>query len=149
MSSEIFDSFKAYALAFEKGYASDDWKIVGDQLTQDAVWAVDGVSPPIGGVVQGHESVLRAIQKSCDGFDRRFDLREPRILAGPTPIPGGVHFTWVVTYRRKGLPPFELRGEEWDFFRDGKLEFHREKLANVADGLDFLKRHAKELLPVR
>ena len=57
--------------------------------------------------------------------------------------------SFVVTYRRTGLPPFELRGEEWDFFRDGKLEFHREKLANVADGLEFLKRHAKELLPMR
>ena len=149
MSSQTIACFGAYALAFEKSYAADDWKVVGDQLTQDAIWAVEGAPPPFGGVAQGHAAVLQAIQQSCSSFDRRFDLREPRIVAGPTPIPGGVHFSFVVTYRRTGLPPFELRGEEWDFFRDGKLEFHREKLANVADGLEYLERHAKQLLPMR
>jgi hypothetical protein len=149
MSSETTQAFQKYALAFEAGYASRDWKAtVGPCLTDDHVWLVEGAGPPAGGLTQGRDAVLEAIRRSCDFFDRRFDVRAPQIVDGPTPIPGGIHMTWVVTYRRDGLPDFVLRGEEWDFFADGKLEMHREKLHNVPEAMAFLARHAKELLPV-
>jgi hypothetical protein len=147
-SSEL-ESFRAYALAFEAGYESDDWNTVDAHLTDDALWVVAGAPPPFGGVSQGREAILRAIKESCDNFDRRFDVREPRIVDGPTRIPGGVHFTWIVTYRRHDLPPFELHGEEWDFFRDSKLEFHREKFTNLSEAVEYLKRHSGNLLPER
>ena len=147
--SPELESFRAYALAFEAGYASDDWKTVDAHLTEDALWVVAGAPPPLGGVSQGREAILRAIKESCDSFDRRFDIRDPRIVHGPTRIPGGVHFTWVVTYRRHGLPPFELHGEEWDFFRDGKLEFHRERFTNLPEAVEYLKSHSGSLLPAR
>jgi hypothetical protein len=147
--SSDLESFREYALAFEAGYASDDWKTVDAHLSDDAVWVVAGVPPPLGGISQGRPAVLRAIKESCDYFDRRFDIRDPRIVDGPTQIPGGVHFTWIVTYRREGLPPFELHGEEWDFFHDGKLDFHREKFTNLPEAVEYLKRHSGGLLPAR
>ena len=149
MSSDLVQAFQEYALAFEKSYASDDWSDVAACLASDVVWALGGAPPPIGGAWQGPEAVLGAIRASVGSFDRRFDAREPRILEGPTGIPGGVHLSWVVTYRREGLPPFDLLGEEWDFFRDGKLEFHRERISNAAEVFDFLTRHGDRLLPPR
>lgn len=149
MSGDLVQAFQEYALAFEKSYAADDWSDVAACLAPDVIWALGGAPPPLGGAWQGPEAVLGAIRASVGSFDRRFDAREPRILEGPTVIPGGVHLSWVVTYRRDGLPPFELVGEEWDFFRDGKLEFHRERIANAAETLAFLQRHAERLLPAR
>ena len=149
MSTAHTDAFFAFALAFEKGFVADDWGVVEPQLADDVVWIVADMPEPIGGVHRGVRATLAAIAESCNAFDRRFDAREPRILEGPTPIPGGVHLTWVVTYRREGLPAFELRGEEWDFFRDGKLELHRERMENLGDGLAFVREHEKALLPAR
>jgi hypothetical protein len=150
MSNETTQAFYAYAMAFEQGFASRDWKAtVAPRMTDDTVWIVEGAPPPAGGLSQGLEPVLDAIRKSCDSFDRRFDVRDPHIVEGPTPIPGGIHMTWIVTYRRDGLPDFVLRGEEWDFFRDGKLELHREKLHNVDEAMAFVTRHADALLPAR
>jgi hypothetical protein len=147
MSSEQTEAFVHFALAFEKGFAADDWRVLEPQIADDVVWIVAEMPEPIGGVHRGAKATLAAIAASCDAFDRRFDAREPRILEGPTPIPGGVHLTWVVTYRREGLEPFELRGEEWDFFRDGKLELHRERMQNLAEGLAFVHQHDRALRP--
>lgn len=149
MSDDTLSAFYAYAQAFEAGYAADDWQIVDRQLSDDIGWAVGGVAPPLGGVWHGRAATLQAIRQSCGSFDRRFDARQPRIVDGPRPIPGGVHFVFVVTYRRAGLPPVELEGVEWDFFRDGKLEFHRERLLNVPTLLQYLERHGAHLLPER
>ncbi|MGH7288655.1 MAG: hypothetical protein ACREI8_11625 [Myxococcota bacterium] len=146
MSSDAMQAFHTYATAFEVGFASRDWKAtVGPRMTADVVWSVAGAPPPFGGVWQGHDDVLGAILYSTDHFDRRFDAREPRIVDGPTEIPGGIHLRWVVTYRRAGLPPFELQGEEWDLFRDGKLEFHHERITNPADTLAYLGQHGEKL----
>ncbi len=56
--------------------------------------------------------------------------------------------TWAVTYSRDGIEPFVLLGEEWDFFRDGKLSLHRESLHNIDAMWEYLGRHAEQLLPV-
>ena len=150
MSDESVRSFEKFALAFEESFAANDWSAVEACATDDVVWVVAGAPPPIGGAWEGREKTLGAIRASVDGFDRRFDLREPRALEEPTPIPGGgVHLRWVVVYRRDGLPPLELHGEEWDFFRDGKLEFHRERIANAGEVIDFLTKHGEKLRPPR
>ena len=39
---------------------------------------------------------------------------------------GGAYLKWCVTYTREGLPAFELLGEEWDLFHDGKMTMHHE-----------------------
>jgi hypothetical protein len=140
-------SFVRYAVAFEKAYARDDWSLVEPYLADDIIWTVSGVKPPIGGASVGRVAALAAIQRSCAYFDRRFDRREPRATEGPIPIPGGVFLGWSATYRREGLPAVVLLGAEWDFFRDGKLVFHREHMANTAEVMSFVERHDAALLP--
>lgn len=147
MSAEQTQAFFQFALAFEKCLAANDWRDLAPRLADGVVWIVDGMPDPVGGVHEGARATLGAIAASCDAFDRRFDSREPQILAGPTPIPGGVHLAWLVTYRRAGLPAFELRGEEWDFFRDGKLELHRERMSNLDDALELVRAHEAALRP--
>jgi hypothetical protein len=149
MSNPDVSAFVAYATAFEKSYAEDDWSHV-DRLTHDdVVWSAAGAPPPFGGVWTGRSDTLSQIRTSVGAFDRRFDERVPRVLSGPTPIPGGVHMSWAVVYRRAGLPDFELQGEEWDLFQDGKLVLHREVIHNAKETVDFLTRHAKGLRPAR
>jgi ketosteroid isomerase-like protein len=141
-------AFVAYAEAFETGYALRDWKPVDELVTDDVVWSLENMPPPLGGTHVGRTNVIAAIRDSTEHFDRRFDRREPRILEGPREIPGGIHMTWEVTYSRDGLEPFVLRGEEWDLFRDGRLSLHRENIHNMDEALAYLGRHADALLPV-
>ena len=142
-------AFLAYAMAFEKSYAEDDWSHVDRLSHDDIVWSAAGAPPPFGGVWSGRKDTLRQIEVSVGGFDRRFDQREPRVLEGPTPIPGGIHMTWVVAYRREGLPALELKGEEWDLFQDGKLVLHHEVIHNVEETMAYLAKHAARLRPAR
>ncbi|HEY2774173.1 MAG TPA: hypothetical protein VGK20_08995 [Candidatus Binatia bacterium] len=139
-------AFLEYAEAFERGFASRDWLPVDQLMTDDIVWSMAGIPAPVGGTHVGRSDAIAAIRTSTDNFDRRFDRREPRIVDGPLEIPGGIHMTWAVTYVREGLPPFVLLGEEWDFFRDGKLELHRERIHNIEEAWAFMGRHADALL---
>jgi hypothetical protein len=148
MSDSLAD-FGRFALAFEQSFANDDWSAVAEHVTDDLVWIVRGPHEPLSGAFVGRDAAIAAVDESCAAFDRRFDRREPRILAGPTPIPGGVHLTWEVTYSRDGVDPFVLRGEEWDFFRDGRLELHRERIHNTAELYDYLAKHGAALRPAR
>ena len=140
-------SFFEFAEAFEKGFATRDWSPVDRVMSDDVVWSVAELAPPAGGTHTGREDAIAAIRTSTDAFDRRFDRREPSITDGPSAIPGGIHMTWAVTYRREGLPPFVLLGEEWDLFRDGKLELHRERIHNLSDAWNYLAEHDGRLRP--
>jgi hypothetical protein len=149
MAQNDVAAFLAYAEAFEKSYATDDWSHVDRQTHDDVVWCAAGAPPPFGGLWSGRKDTLKQIQTSVGEFDRRFDAREPKILSGPTPIPGGIHMTWEVTYRREGLSALRLRGEEWDLFHDGKLVLHREVIHNAAETAAYLAKHAAKLRPAR
>lgn len=148
MSQDLIKAFMTYAEAFEVGYASRDWKVVDDVLTNDIVWSVTGAEQLMGPPAHGRQDVIRAITYSVDHHDRRFDLRSPH-TAGVQPIPRGVYLPWEVTYTREGLPPFVLRGEEWNLFEDGKLRMHYEQLHNGHEMVAFIARHEAQLLPVR
>lgn len=148
MSDPVAD-FGRFALAFEQSFSSEDWTPVAEHVTDDLVWIVRGPHEPLAGTFVGRDAAIAAVDESCAAFDRRFDRRDPKILVGPTPIPGGVHLTWEVTYSRAGVEPFVLRGEEWDFFRDGKLELHRECIHNTGELYDYLARHGGALRPER
>jgi hypothetical protein len=145
--NEHLMAFMKYATAFEEGFAADDWKRVDVLFDDDVAWAVGGLPTPEPYLAQGRSKVAATIKKSVDGFDRRFDRREPTPTRGPVAIPGGVHLEWTVTYSRAGLPPFVLRGEEWDLFRDDKLVMHYEQIHNGAEALAYLARHDAALLP--
>ncbi len=142
-------AFIQFADSFERAYASEDWSLVEARFSDDIIWAVTGVEPPVGGAFVGPAAALAAVTHSCNSFDKRFDRRMPRATEGPIPIPGGVFFRWDVIYRREGVPDFRLYGEEWDFFRDGKLEFHRERLINAPELLEHIERYNDALLPAR
>jgi hypothetical protein len=93
MAQNDVAAFLAYAEAFEKSYATDDWSYVDRQTHDDVVWNAAGAPPPFGGTFAGRKDTLAQIQTSVGEFDRRFDARVPKVLTGPTPIPGGVHMT--------------------------------------------------------
>jgi hypothetical protein len=143
------EAFQRFAMAFESAFAQDRWSLVGEAMTDDVGWRVTGAPLPFGVSVSGRAAALAAIIESTEGFDRRFDRRLPKIVDGPTVIPGGVHFTWVVRYERDGLPPAVLYGQEWDLFVDGKLEFHTERLDNTAELLAYVRAHDQALRPRR
>lgn len=140
-------SFMAYAEAFEIGFATKDWKVVGDLFADNITWILDGLPPPAGGTHIGKETVLEGIRQSVDGFDRRFDLRKPEITSPPAEFSDGIYLPWQVTYERCNLPPFVLIGEEWDIFRDGKMVLHYERLHNTKELTTFLEQHNEALLP--
>lgn len=146
---ENLQAFMKYATAFEEGFAADDWNLVNVLFDDHVTWAVGGLPSPEPFLAEGRANVSATIKRSVDSFDRRFDRREPMAVKPPTPIPGGIHLEWRVTYTRAGLPPFELRGEEWDLFRAGKLAMHYEHIHNGAEALAVLAEHDAALLPPR
>lgn len=148
MSENPIASFMAYAEAFEVGFATKDWKVVGDLFADDITWILDGIPPPVGGTHIGREAVLEGIRLSVDSFDRRFDLRKPEATSPPAAFAHGIYLPWQVTYTRDGLPPFILIGEEWDIFRDGKMVLHYERFLNTEELSAFVKQHDETLLPV-
>lgn len=146
MSQDPVELFQNYADAFEVGFATRDWQVVGDLMAEDVTWTTE-LPPPMGGTHVGRDAVIAGVRKSTDGFDRRFDLRMPEITGAPAAFPGGVYLPWKVTYTRHGLPPFVLIGEEWDLFRDGKMVMHHERFHNARELGAFLQRHHNGLLP--
>jgi len=148
MSSEQIDALARYAKAFEEAFSSDDWSVVGACMTDGVEWVSSGVEPPYGDMVRGRDAALAAAARSCNHLDRRFDTRKPELTDGPTPFPGGVHLAWRVVYAREGLPDMALLGEEWDFFDDGLLAFHRERIWNAEEVIAFIAEHEATLRPV-
>ena len=148
MSQNLIKIFETYAEAFELGFASRDWQVVDDLLADDVTWSLEGLPAPTGGTQVGRKAVIAKIRKSIDGFDRRFDLRKPEMTSPLTAIPSGIYMLWQVTYTRHGLPPFVLRGEEWDLFCDGKMTMHYERFHNAGEMQTYLRHHADALLPV-
>jgi hypothetical protein len=74
--------FVAYAAAFEKAYASDDWTLLAPFFTEDAVYD-SGPSQMFGGVVEGRAAILDYFQRIVNAFDRRFATRGVELLEGP------------------------------------------------------------------
>lgn len=140
-------AFVTYADAFEQAYAARDWSLVDRHFDDDVVWSLGGLPAPLNYLARGRDDVSAAIRDSTNHFDRRFDRREPVVTRGPVPIPGGIHMEWAVTYTRDGLPAFELRGEEWDVFVDGRLAAHHERIHNGAEVLAYMMEHGDALLP--
>lgn len=147
--TEELGHFWKYAAAFEEAYAQDDWAMVDTLFDENITWAVAGLPPELLYAGQGRENTSDAISDIVATLDRRFDNRVPRLTQGPTAIPGGVHFEFTVTYTRLDLPPFVLRGEEWDVFRDGKIAMHFEVTHNGMEAAEYLTKHNSQLIPVK
>lgn len=150
MSTDNLQAFMDYAEAFEVSYASDDWSHVEAFLSDDIVWSLRGLPAPHTGPFCGHSDVIGALVKSCNSLDRRFELRDPQPTEIPSNFPGGgIYVPFEVTYSHKDLPPFVLKGMEWDLFSDGKITLHREVFLNAVDMVDYIDQHEQQLLPTR
>jgi hypothetical protein len=103
--------FAAYAAAFEKSFASDDWSLVEPFFTEDAVYEID-LDPPIGGRLEGRAAILAYFKRVLDQFDRRFESRELALLEGPKEEGDSVWIRGSATYRAAGVPAFVLELKE-------------------------------------
>jgi len=148
MSENSIASFMAYAQAFEIGFATRNWQVVGDLFADNITWITDGPKAPVGGTHVGREAVVEGIRQSVDGLDRRFDIRKPEATSPPVSFASGIYLPWKITYTRSGLPPFTLIGEEWDIFCDGKMVLHYERFQNFGEMSAFMENHNDSLLPL-
>jgi len=120
--------FAAYAAAFEKSVASDDWSHVAPFFTEDAVYDIPA-APPLGGRIEGRAAILTWFKDILDRFDRRFESRKLALLEGPKETGDAVWIRGTATYRAKGVPEFVLELEEtvtFDGDRIRLLEDHYE-----------------------
>jgi len=110
--------FAAYAEAFEKSFASDDWARVEPFFNEDAVYEV-GLGPPLGGRIEGRAAILAYFKRALDEFDRRFESRQVALLEGPREDGDSVWIRGSATYRAAGVPELVLELEETAWF-DGE-----------------------------
>jgi len=108
--------FAAYAAAFEKAFASDDWSVVEPFFTEDAVYEVKGVAPPLGGRFEGRDAVLACFRSVLDAFDRRFASREVELVEGPRAEDDAVWLRGRARYRAEGVPELVFELEETAHF---------------------------------
>ncbi len=98
---DLLQRFAAYAADFEKTFEDDDWTRLKDYFAEDAIYTIKGT--PFDCKVRGRDAIFRAIKKSIDGFDRRFDKRE--IAPGAAPVVEGnrVTFSGSGRYEKEGV----------------------------------------------
>ena len=113
--------FAQYAAAFEKAYASDDWSLVEPWFTEDAVYAVPDLPPPLGGKQEGRDAILAYFPRVLDAFDRRFATREVKLLEGPRGEDDSVWIRGAAIYTAAGVPDLEFELEETAWFDGDRI----------------------------
>jgi ketosteroid isomerase-like protein len=138
--------FAAYAAAFEKSVASDDWSHVEPFFTEDAVYET-GLGPPFGGSVAGRAAILAYFKDVLDRFDRRFASRELALLEGPKEDGDSVWIRGSATYRAKGVPDFTLELEEIASFDGDRIRRLEDRYTPAMEQAiaDYLKVHGGKL----
>ena len=102
--------FSAYAADFEKTFEDDDWTRLEGYFAADATYTVTGT--PFDCEVRGRDAIFRAIKKSIDGFDRRFDKREIE-PDGPPVVEGNrVTFSGSGRYEKRGVDTLSIQLSE-------------------------------------
>ncbi len=102
--------FGAYAVDFEKTFEDDDWTRLEVYFDEAATYAVRGT--PFDCEVHGRDAIFRAIKKSIDGFDRRFDKREI-VPSGPPVVDGNrVTFSGAGHYEKEGVDALTIQLSE-------------------------------------
>jgi len=114
------ERFAAYAAAFEKAYASDDWSLVEPFFTEDAVYEVP-LDPPIGGRFEGRPAILAYFKDVTARFDRHFASREIGGFEPPRQQRNSVSVRGRAIYRAAGVPDFVLELEETAHFEGDRI----------------------------
>jgi len=138
--------FAAYAAAFEKSFASDDWSLVEPFFTEGAVYEVE-LEPPMGGRFEGRAAILAYFKEVLDRFDRRFESRELALLEGPKEEGDSVWIRGSATYRAKGVPAFVLELKETVTFEGDRIRrLEDEYQPAMKQALaDYLKEYGERL----
>ena len=139
--------FAAYAADFEKTFEDDDWTRLEGYLAEDAVYTVEGT--PFDCEVRGRDAIFRAIKKSIDGFDRRFEKRE--ILPdGPPAVEGNrVTFSGSGRYEKEGVDALTIQlAETAELDEAGRIVSLKDVYPEGQDEmLRWLERHRAEFDP--
>ena len=128
--SELHAMFQ-YAQAFEMAYLSDDFSILRPFFSDSVVHVVTDGGPFDRNDV-GREAVVDGFRIAVHEHDRRFDVRIPEILEGPTAREEGVWMRFRLTTRRTGLPDLVVEGDHLVRYEDGKIAAIEEKI--LGDG---------------
>ena len=144
------ERFFGYVRAFELANLTDDWSLIEPYFDERAVHTVAGGGPFGDGGAPGRDGVVAGLRESVHGVDRRFDVRIPHIVAGPTTRPDGVWMRFGVTLRRAGLPDLYIEGDHLARYREGRIERLEEQLApGTAERVAaHLAAHGAKLRPV-
>jgi hypothetical protein len=143
------ERFFDYARAFEMAYIADLWTGLEAFFADDARHVVED-GGPLALDDRGRAAVVEGLRQSALGLDRRFDVRIPEIIDGPSVRPDGVWMRFGLTFRRAGLPELRFEGEHLARYADGRIVALEERLApgmseRVAAYLD---EHGAHLRPV-
>jgi hypothetical protein len=112
--------FAAYAAAFEKAYASDDWSLVEPFFTEDAVYEA-GLPDLLGGRIEGRDAILGYFKRVLDGFDRRFVSRAVVLLDGPRADGDAVWLRGRADYTSAIAPDLSFELEEIATFAGDRI----------------------------
>jgi len=135
----VIPTFAAYAAAFEKAYANDDWSVVEPFFVPDAVYEV-ALEPPLGGRFEGRDAILAYFRRVLDGFDRRMGSREVALLEGPREEDDAVWIRGRAAYTAApGLPALEFELEETAWLAPEDAEGRR-RIRRLEDRYDAATR---------
>ncbi len=122
------ERFFEYARAFEMAYVADMWSGLEPYFTDDARHVVED-GGPIARRDRGRAAVVEGLRHGALALDRRFDVRIPEIIDGPSCRPDGIWMRFGLTFRRAGLPELRLEGEHLARYEDGRIAALEERLA--------------------
>jgi len=142
----LIPRFAAYAAAFEKSVASNDWSLLEPFFTEDAVYDIPA-GPPLGGRIEGRAAILAWFEDILDRFDRRFESRELALLEGPKETSDSVWIRGSATYRAQGVPEFVLELEETATFEGDRIRLLEDRYEPAMQQAvaDYLKVHGEKL----
>lgn len=100
--------FMAYANDFEATYQDDNWTRLEKYFAGNAVYRVKSTIMPC--ELKGTQAIFAGIQKSLNGFDRRFSSRSIQVHDDMQVTPNSVEMGWTVTYTLEDKPRLDLLG---------------------------------------
>ena len=138
--------FAAYAAAFEKAYASDDWSLVAPFFSEDAVYEV-GLPEPMGGRFAGRAAILAYFKRVLDDFDRRFATRAVSALEGPRETGAAVWVRGRADYTSPFAPDLSFELEEIATFAGDRIQHLEDRYGEAARAAiaDYVAAHGDRL----
>jgi steroid delta-isomerase-like uncharacterized protein len=142
------ERFLGFVFGFEAAFWSDDFAPLAARLAPDAAHVVHATGS-LAADDHGAAAMLAGLAASVRGMDRRFDVRIPEILAGPSTRPDGVWMRYALRLRRAGLPELAVEGEHVTRYAGGRITRIEETLApGTGESVDaYLRTHDAALRP--